>query len=1063
MDEELEMRRALVSVAAAVIGMLSVVGFAKEYSIPLLIPDGSNQVFKDKCSGSGSSVYHCDLTGSRIAVTEPIKIDELKAEAPIAVVINPGKSNLTKVTLDGANASVVSTSGTYGGMGLAINPDSLAATELNINNSSFLVRIAGGYDGGVNAYGIFALENTLIRQPEHLSKTLPEGQVAVADLSHSTTLSNVKLQVTAISSRDVSSYGGLFERAVLQGNNLITSVAETTSRDGYGGAIAYGVSEYRGGGYLYGMAAPQYAASLGISGDSTINAIALGRAWAYDIAYIYDRVYVEATGVSSERIMVHPEGKAVINAIAVLKSVGSPIPVPAPVKEKAEVIGIETAAGSEHSGLATKVNSVINAASFIGVDYLFVPAKAIGVNANAINLSSGSKLVVNAIAVSGGAGAAEASGIRVYSGMVSEASELTVRAIADGINDAIYKAIRAGGVIGGSRQSIALSAGDGEPITINQSGTGKVRLTGDLNAGGNGAMAINFSTSDSYFRGLPHLSGSQDNLRDDPQYDSRYDLTFSNGAVCQPTIYGTVVRDGMETLLVDGNQVKVKVDGGKLDLAWANNFYLDTDYVRAVAEQLKNDPRTTVDDSKLFRPHASPAALGSNERPVRKWDITGATSNNATFRINTDLAKGKSDFVGLSDSTVTGKQKIQIAYDPSWEQSVVEAAEKIPFFGVADELPQPKKNLQLAKGKTALGVEPLSFEVVGEPSVMDYPASNELRYVYSTPIMVADEFGGGLSYYLTGATFQSVKSMTAETIADHYQGQQNLLIADALSISERLNSDLRELSKRDQGGLWARVRHSSLDQDRIEQDYNGFQVGLDYLAGKIGDGNFYLGVYADHLDASSDYQHGHDDTKAYGGGVYASWISEVGHKLDLTLKLNRFESECYSQEWKPGYYGSVLEQVTGDYRVWNKGIGLDYAYEWLFARSYSLEPMIGIAIAHLNHVNYELSNGVKVAQSSQNPVLGKCGLLGSKHFSKGSLYLQGMLYHNFTGDRTVTSSIRDDQVSSELEGHTTWGSVGLGASASIVSSGYVYFDVNHDLGGHALRDWQVNLGFRWSF
>ena len=746
----------------------------------------------------------------------------------------------------------------------------------------------------------------------------------------------------------VASVAGI-ESLQLQGNNLLSAVAETTGRDLESRASAHGMTE---------------VGNLEVSGANTINAVALGK---------------------------------VGEAVAV--------------------------------GVTVKSGAVIK---------------------------PGSKLVVNAVAVGGNNANAAANGIEVADKMASEVSELTIRAIADGINGAIYKATRIG-VSGGLGQSVALSISSSELITINQNGTGKVRLTGDLNAGGNGAMAINFSTSDSYFRGLPHLSGSQDNLRDDPQYDPQYDLTFSNGAVCQPTIYGVVVKNGIENLPIDGRQVKVKVDGGKLDLAWANNFYLDTDYVRAVAEQLKNDPRTTIDDSKLFRPNLSPAALGSDERPVRKWRITGATLNNATIRINTDLAEGKSDSVRLIDSAVTGRQKIQIAYDPGWQQSMIKAAEKVLVFGVVNN----------RGDKAALGAEPLSFEVVGESSVMDYPASNELRYVYSTPIIVADEFGGGLAYYLTGATFQSVKSMTTETIADHYQGQQNLLITDALSISERLNSDLRELSKRDQGGLWARVRHSSLDQDRIKQDYDGFQVGLDYLAGKIGDGNFYLGVYADHLDANSDYQHGHDDTKAYGGGVYASWISEVGHKLDLTLKLSRFKSEYYSEEWKPGYYGGdyaeALDLITGDYRVWSQGVGLDYAYEWLFARSYSLEPMIGVALAHLNHVNYELSNGVKVAQSSQNPVLGKCGLLGSKHFSKGSLYLQGMLYHNFTGDRIVTLNILDEQVSSELEGHTTWGSVGLGASASITSGGYVYFDVNHDLGGHALRDWQVNLGFRWSF
>ena len=155
------MRAILVGVVAAVIGMLSVVSFAKEYTIPLYVSfsdNSDNQIFQDHCRGQGTEAdpYHCDLAGDQVVISEAVNISESGDNLVVSAVLinnnpnspddpnNPDDSeNGIRVVLENLNAKIeyFDSNSSVQAVGSVLPVNSGAV--VTIRNSKLQVKVVG--------------------------------------------------------------------------------------------------------------------------------------------------------------------------------------------------------------------------------------------------------------------------------------------------------------------------------------------------------------------------------------------------------------------------------------------------------------------------------------------------------------------------------------------------------------------------------------------------------------------------------------------------------------------------------------------------------------------------------------------------------------------------------------------------------------------------------------------------------------------------------------------------------------------------------------------------------
>lgn len=83
--------------------------------------------------------------------------------------------------------------------------------------------------------------------------------------------------------------------------------------------------------------------------------------------------------------------------------------------------------------------------------------------------------------------------------------------------------------------------------------------------------------------------------------------------------------------------------------------------------------------------------------------------------------------------------------------------------------------------------------------------------------------------------------------------------------------------------------------------------------------------------------------------------------------------------------------------------------------------------------------------------------------SRGIVYAKANLLHEFGGGYDVTMSDSSGQLKTSDTFNDTWFEYGVGAAVATGKNSHIYLDVERSAGSDFTKDWQWNVGARWTF
>lgn len=108
--------------------------------------------------------------------------------------------------------------------------------------------------------------------------------------------------------------------------------------------------------------------------------------------------------------------------------------------------------------------------------------------------------------------------------------------------------------------------------------------------------------------------------------------------------------------------------------------------------------------------------------------------------------------------------------------------------------------------------------------------------------------------------------------------------------------------------------------------------------------------------------------------------------------------------------------------------------------------------------------GIEVSQSGIKSAVGRIGFnIGKEVGSKGVVYAKANLLHEFGGGYDVRMYDGRDRVKVGDTFNDTWFEYGVGAAFAAGKNSHVYLDVERSSGSDFTKDWQWNIGARWTF
>jgi len=163
-------------------------------------------------------------------------------------------------------------------------------------------------------------------------------------------------------------------------------------------------------------------------------------------------------------------------------------------------------------------------------------------------------------------------------------------------------------------------------------------------------------------------------------------------------------------------------------------------------------------------------------------------------------------------------------------------------------------------------------------------------------------------------------------------------------------------------------------------------------------------------------------------------------------------------------YDTKSNKITGDFNNTGVSLSAEYGRKNTLQNGWYIEPQAQFTLGYLGGDNYTTNNGIEVRQSGIQSAVGRLGFnIGKEVSSAGIVYAKANLLHEFGGGYDV--SMRDSSgavtVSDIFNG--TWFEYGIGAALKTGSSSHLYFDVERSAGSDFKKDWQWNIGARWTF
>lgn len=309
-------------------------------------------------------------------------------------------------------------------------------------------------------------------------------------------------------------------------------------------------------------------------------------------------------------------------------------------------------------------------------------------------------------------------------------------------------------------------------------------------------------------------------------------------------------------------------------------------------------------------------------------------------------------------------------------------------------------------------------------------------------------------------TYNEKGEFVSRTVAENTRLDAYGSVA-ALSIMQ-WRHEMNDLTKRmgdlrtsPQGvGSWARIYGSEQEygSQNLTAKNTSVQIGADT---DIGNG-WKVGAAFTYTDGSADYDLGDADNKAYGLGVYGTWMADNGQFVDLIAKYSRLDTD-FKLEGMNGSSDNNAFSVSAEYG-WHLRLG-----EFGF-----FEPQAEVTYGYIQGDKFHTSNGVEIDQDDFESLIGRIGFRTGFHFpkDKGLIYARVSGLHDFKGDFDSTATLMSDRSIYDNIGEDlgdTWVEFGIGANFNWTPNTYTYVDLERTNGGDVKENWRWNIGLRHVF
>ena len=309
-------------------------------------------------------------------------------------------------------------------------------------------------------------------------------------------------------------------------------------------------------------------------------------------------------------------------------------------------------------------------------------------------------------------------------------------------------------------------------------------------------------------------------------------------------------------------------------------------------------------------------------------------------------------------------------------------------------------------------------------------------------------------------TYNAEGERTSRTVAENTRLDAYRSVA-ALSIMQwrhemnDLTKRMGELRTSPEGiGSWARIYGSEQEygSQNLTAKNTSVQIGADT---DVGNG-WKVGAAFTYTDGSADYDLGDADNKAYGLGVYGTWMADNGQFVDLIAKYSRLDTD-FKLEGMNGSSDNNAFSISAEYG-WHLRLG-----EFGF-----FEPQAEVTYGYIQGDKFHTSNGVEIDQDDFESLIGRIGFRTGFHFpkDKGLIYARVSGLHDFKGDFDSTATLMSDRSIYDNIGEDlgdTWVEFGIGANFNWTPNTYTYVDLERTNGGDVKENWRWNIGLRHVF
>ena len=272
------------------------------------------------------------------------------------------------------------------------------------------------------------------------------------------------------------------------------------------------------------------------------------------------------------------------------------------------------------------------------------------------------------------------------------------------------------------------------------------------------------------------------------------------------------------------------------------------------------------------------------------------------------------------------------------------------------------------------------------------------------------------------------------------------------SLTQRMG-ELRDSSA--EHGVWARVYGGKVENgSQYDNEYQTYQVGYDKKY-TVDNGRVYLGYLVSYTDGETNYSYGTGENYSVGAGIYATWMNNNGHYVDVLYKVSRLNNKFDMKD---------VEDVKGDYDTYGISLSAEYGKRFDITDKWFAEPSVGMHLGRLGDETYTTDSGIEISQDSIYTAEGRVGTaVGYKFSDKGNIYARTHVVKEFAGEVDTEYERNGAYNSTSEDFGDTWFEFGVGVNYRFVENMNVYVDVQKT--GEATVDnkWQANLGFRYEF